>query len=167
MIHKIAKLSQRDHDTLQFHLGTRRPSGALAARALGREFTALGLSTLQLARIHEQALIALAPTHDFARTRNGLIRRAGNFFTAALLPLESVQRSARESLDHLLQRTETLRLHSAALAKGNRQLKQEVARRKAGEAAIRKGKEHYHRLFTQSQFMQKKLRHLARQVLSA
>ena len=164
---KAPELSQRYLAALRAHLGSRRPSGAAAARVLGREVMTLGFNTLDLARMHEQSLVALALSHDFANARNGLIRRAGNFFTEALVPVERVQRATRESLRQLQLRTETLRQHTAALAEGNRQLRREVARRKAGEEALKKGRERYQLLFVQSQFMQKKLRHLARQILSA
>ena len=69
--------------------------------------------------------------------------------------------------EHLRQRNETLRLHTAALAAGNRLLEREVARRKAGEVAIRQGKEQYHKLFLESQVMQKKLRQLTHQIITA
>lgn len=167
MTKKTPELSQRYLAALRTHLSARRPSDAAAARGLGRDVMTSGFDTLDLARMHEEALVALASSHDFANARNGLIRRAGNFFTAALIPVEKVHRATRESFKQLQERAETLRLHTAALAEGNRQLKREVERRKAGEAAVKKGKEHYHRLFVQSQLMQKKLRHLARQILSA
>ncbi len=164
---RAPELAQRYLTALREHLGSRRPSGAATARELGHEVMSGGLNTLELARMHEQALVVLAASHDFANARNGMIRRAGNFFTEALIPLEKVQRATRHSLKQLQQRAETLRLHTAALAAGNRQLKREVRRRKAGEEAVKKGKAHYQLLFVQSQFMQKKLRHLARQILSA
>jgi two-component system sensor histidine kinase DegS len=164
---KTPELSQRYLAALRAHLSTRRPSGAAVARGLGRDVMTSGFDTLDLARMHEQALVALASSHDLANARNGMIRRTGNFFTEALIPVEKVHRATRESFQQLQQRAETQRRHTAALVEGNRQLKREVGRRKAGEEAVKKGKEHYHRLFAQSQFMQKKLRHLARQILSA
>lgn len=128
---------------------------------------AAGFSVLDLARMHEQAVSSLTLSQETAAMRKNLVRRAGSFFTEALVPLEKNQRVARESFQQLQLRTATLRLHTAALAEGNRQLKREVARRKASEEAVRRGKEHYHQLFVHSQFMQQKLRHLTRQILHA
>lgn len=161
------QLAKRYLDALRVHLGSRRPSGAKAARELGRETLVAELGTSGLARMHELALVQLAASHDFARTRNGLIRRAGTFLAAALVPLEKTHRATRESLRHFQERAETLRLHTAAMARSNRDLRREVVRRKAGEAAVRRGREHYQVLFVESQFMQKKLRRLARQILVA
>jgi signal transduction histidine kinase len=67
----------------------------------------------------------------------------------------------------LQQHNETLRLHTAALASGNLRLEREVARRKAGERTIRQGKAKYKELFLKSQVMQRKLRQLTRQIISA
>ena len=158
---------QRYHAALRAHLGDRRPSGMAAARGLGRELMAAGFDTLALARLHEQALLPLASSHDFARTRNGLNRRAGNFFAAVLSPMEKIHRATRESVLHMKQRAETLRHHTAALTSGKRQLRREVARRKAGEDAVNKGFKDYRRLFMQSQSLETQLRHLARQLLTA
>jgi signal transduction histidine kinase len=163
---KSPDLSQRYIAALRAHLGARRPGGAAAARGLGRDVMSAGFGTLDLARMHEQALGALALSHDLAKAPAGLIRRAGNFFAEALIPLERVHQATRHSLEQSQERTAALRRHRATLAEGNRRLKTEVRRRRAGEAAVQRGKERYQRLFVQSQFMQKKLRHLARQILS-
>lgn len=162
-----ANLTARYLDSLRTHLATRRPTVVATARALGNAALAAGLDTLDLARMHEQALVALAESHDFARTRNGLIKRAGNFFTEALVPLEKNHRALRASIGQLEQRATTLRLHTAALAKSNRTLKREVQRRKAGEEAVRKAKDQYEQLFMESQLMQKKLRKLTHQIIAA
>ena len=162
-----ADLSSRYLLALRTHLELRRPRGALEARSLGREALATGLTSLDLARLHERALISLAGSHDLANSRNGLVTRAGKFYIEALVPFERVRRAATDSLLRLQSRTKLIRLHAAALAKGNRQLTREVARRRAGEAAVIKGRAELHRVFVESQVMQKKLRHLTRKVLSA
>lgn len=91
----------------------------------------------------------------------------GSRILTALHPLRADQRDAREANRHLKRRNHTLRLHTAALAKGSRRLEREVARRKVGEEALRKGKERYRQLFLESRIMQGKLRLLTRQIISA
>lgn len=154
------RLATRYLAALGTHLARPRPGPAAPAQGLGRAALAGGLVTLDLAIIHEQAMVALATTHDFAQTRNGALKRAGLFFTEALIPLELSQRDTRDT-------NRQLRLHTAALARGNRRLEREIARRKAGEAAIRQGRAHYQALFLESLVMQKKLRLLTRQIISA
>jgi signal transduction histidine kinase len=149
------------------HLTGSRARDCAAAQVLGRAALKEGLATLDIARMHEAALVALAASFDSSDKRSGLLRRAGGFFAQAILPLEKNQRVTRETNRSLRQRNETLRLHTAELAAGNRRLEREVARRKAGEATIRQGREQYRRLYLESQVMQKKLRQLTRQILSA
>jgi two-component system sensor histidine kinase DegS len=152
---------------LRQHLGPRGNADGAQARALGRAAVACGLGPRDLVAVHERAMITLAPKLDLADVRGGPIKRAGLFLTSAMIPLESAQRTTRTAIRNLGQRNATLRLHTAALARGNRRLAREVARREAGEATIIRGQEKFRALFLESQIMQKKLRHLTRQILSA
>jgi signal transduction histidine kinase len=162
-----ARLYARYLAALRTHLGHKSLGNGDSAQGLGRAALAGGLATLDLAVMHEQAVFALAASHDFASTHNGSLKMAGYFFTQALIPLEAAQRATRERNRHLQQHNRTLRLHTAALASGNLRLEREVARRKAAETTIRKGKAQYKELFLKSQVMQRKLRQLTRQIISA
>ena|ERR1035437_1319739 len=161
------RLSQRYLTALRTHLGNNRQGNGDRAQGLGRAVLVAGLAALDLAYMHDKAVIALASSHDFDNMRNGSMKRAGGFFAQALIPLEAAQRAMNESNRDLEQRNELLRRLTAALAKGNRQLEREIARRKAGEKEINAGKEHYQKLFIESQVMHKKLRHLTRQIITA
>lgn len=159
------RLSARYLTALRRHLNRKHPEPRNRAQSLGRSVLAAGLVTLDLAIMHEHAVVALAPAFDFAHTRNGALKRAGIFFTQALVPLELARRATHETNGQLRQRNETLRRHTAALARGNRRLEREVARREAGETALRQGRAHYHKLLRESQVMQRKLRQLTRQII--
>lgn len=160
------QLTKLYFEALESHLGSRR-SGRAVARALGIAAMESGCSALDLARMHAQALVPLAATHDLVKTRNGRMRRAGDFFTATLVPLERAHRATRGSLRQLEQKAAVLRLHRAALARSNRKLEREIARRKTGEVQIRRGQEHFKKLSSESLVMAKKLRLLTRQILTA
>jgi two-component system sensor histidine kinase DegS len=164
---KRAALSVRYRRALRAHLATKARKTSDRAQSLGRAALAGGLVTLDLAVMHEQAVVALASEYDFAGTRNGHLKRAGFFFTQALVPLEAAQRATRETISHLHQRNALLRAHTAALARANRRLGREIARRTAGEALIRQGAKQNRALYLESQSMQKKLRSLTRQIISA
>ena len=161
------RLSARYLAALRTHLGRKNSGNGDRAQSLGRAALTDGLATLDLAIMHERAVVALMASHDFGNGRNGMLKRAGLFFTQALSPLEAAQRATQETNRQLQERNATLRRLTAALARGNRQLQREIARRKAGEAAIRKGQEQYRALFLESQVMQRKLRQLTRQILLA
>ena len=125
------------------------------------------LETLDLARIHEQALITLVLPSYSPGTRDAMVRRAGTFFAEAITPIEKTHRTAREANVRLNQMIETLNRRSADLNDSNRQLKQEIAQRKSVEESLRKSEQHYSQLLEQSQHMQEQLRLLSRQLLLA
>ncbi len=152
---------------LSRHLHPKRSANGDRAQGLGRAALAAGVTTRELAEMHERAIVALASVYDFSDARAGAIKRAAFFFTQALVPIEAAERATRKANRLLRQHNETLRLHAAALAKGNRQLAREVELRKAGEAVIQKDKAQYQQLYLQSQIMQRKLRVLTRQIISA
>lgn len=66
------------------------------AQRLGRQAVSLGLETLDLALIHEQALLlAVAAAGDVSSaSRNDIVERAGKFFAEAILPMEATHRTA-------------------------------------------------------------------------
>jgi len=128
---------------------------------------ATGLETLDLARIHEQALIALVLPSYSPCTRGAMVRRAGTFFAEAITPIEKTHRTAREASVRLNQMIETLNRRSADLDDSNRQLKQETARCKSVEESLRKSEQHYSQLLEQSHRLQEQLRLLSRQLLVA
>ncbi len=161
------RLSSRYVVALRRFLSRKNLPGGNGPQNLGRAAVADGLATLDLAVMHERSLIALTSAHDVASLRNGTLKRAGLFFTEALIPMEEAERTTRSTNRQLRQNNATLRRMTTALASGNRRLLREIARRQAGEAAIRKGKEQYRSLFLESQLMQRKLRELTRQIISA
>ena len=152
---------------LRLHLHPKRPGNGDRAQGLGRAALAAGVTTRELAEMHERAVVALASVYDFSDFRAGAIKRAAFFFTQALVPIEAAERATRKTNRLLQQRNETLRLHTTALARGNRELAREVALRKAGEAVIQKDKAQYRQLYVESQIMQRKLRQLTRQIILA
>src|SRR5688500_2091242 len=159
-------LSSKYLRALRTHVSGALPAGD-SAQKFGRAVLASGFISRDLALMPEQALVALAANPDFATTDNGRIKRAGHFFTQALIPIETAQRATGITNRLLQQRNATLRLQAAALAKANARLKAEISRRKAGEVAIRSGKEQYKKLLAESQIMQLKLREVTRQIISA
>ena len=123
----------------------------------------LGLEILDLARIHEQALTAL----EFAKSKNGQIRRAEQFFDEAIIPIVETHRAARQNKVHLNRARETLGQRTEQLAANNRKLQRGVVRRKGLEdAAAKSGKEHK-KCLEESLELQRRLRQLTHRVLAA
>lgn len=166
MKRKSIALSRRYQAALRRHL--QRKSGATqrVTHELGRAAMSLGLETLDLARIHEQALVEAVSDYS-TEERDGIFQRAGTFFAEAITPIEETHRTAQEDQACLKRLNESLSHRAAELAASNRQLKQEILQRQAAEEALKKSEHHYRELLQQSGQMQEQLRHLSRQLLSA
>jgi signal transduction histidine kinase len=133
----------------------------LPALGLGRRAMALGLETLDLARIHERAVATL----ELSSSENGFIGRAEIFFTEAIIPIVETHRAARQSKVDLHRLNETLDRRTLELAAANRRLGQGIVRRKTVEAALKKSGAHYTRLLKDSLQLQEELRQLTHRVL--
>ena len=156
-------MSQRYVTALRKHL-KRGPSATLQpALGLGRQAVALGLETLELARIHEQALATL----EASLSKDGITKRAEIFFSEALTPIVETHRAARQSRMDLNRLNETLNRRTLELAATNRQLQRGILRRKSVEAALKKSGEHYARLLQDSLQLQEGLRQLTHQLLAS
>ncbi|MGA2221366.1 MAG: ATP-binding protein [Verrucomicrobiia bacterium] len=167
MKRKLTGLSRRYQAALRKHLKQGSQASSEPAQRLGRQAMATGLETLDLARIHEQALITLVLPSYSARTRDAMVRLAGAFFAEAITPIEKTHRTARDANVHLNKMIGTLNRRSADLADSNRQLKQEIVQRKSVEESLRKSERHYSQLLEQSHRLQQQLRLLSRQLLAA
>jgi signal transduction histidine kinase len=167
MKHDLTGWSRQYQAALREHLHRGGQSSSKLAPGLGRRAVTMGLQTLDLARIHEQALITLVlPTYS-AGIRKGIIQRAGKFFADAITPIETTHRIAREANVQMAQMNRTLRARSVELAASNRQLKKEIAQRRLAEESLQQSEQHYGRLLEQSRRMQEQLRLLSRELLSA
>jgi len=167
MTRKLTGLSRRYQAALRKHLKQGPRASSAPAQGLGRRAMTIGLETLDLARIHEQALITLVLPSYSPSTREAMVRRAGTFFAEAITPIEKTHRTAREGNGQLIQLNQTLHQRSVDLAASNRRLKQEIAQRKSVEESLRKSEQHYSQLLEQSRHMQEQLRLLSRQLLLA
>src|SRR5690349_4645998 len=125
MKYKLAALSRQYRAALRKHLHRGGQASSRLAPGLGRRAVTMGLQTLDLARIHEQALITLVLPAYSPGTRKGMVQRAGRFFADAITPIETTHRIAREANVQMAQMNRTLRARSVELAASNRQLKKE------------------------------------------
>jgi len=116
----------------------------------------------------KRAVATLASSYDFTNAAQRLFQAKGILFTQALIPLEAAHRATREANRELQRRNQTLRRAHRGLVPGQPPAAtRNRARRQAGQAALKKGREQYRTLFLESQVMQKKLHQLTRQIISA
>jgi hypothetical protein len=164
MKRKLSALSQQYLTALERHLNRGSQASLQAARGLGRQAVAMGLETLDVARVHEGALAIWKASR---RGGNGNAGRAEAFFTEAITPIEKTHRAALKANTRLSKLQKTLDRRTVDLALSNRFLKEGVARRKTVEKALKKGEKHSKRLLQESRLLQKHLQRLTHRILSA
>jgi len=160
------KFSRRYQKALLTHLKQGARGSLQPARGWGQQAQAAGLQTLDLAKLHEHILITQVLPNSPARQRDGLIRRAGMFFSEAITPLEKTP-PGKDTVLHLNKTVELLSQRTVELAASNVALQLEIVRRRAVEEALKKSEHHYSRLLAESDRLQQQLRQLSRQILQA
>lgn len=163
MRRKLIRLTQRYVVTLGKHLEQGRRASMQPALGLGRRAVVLGLETLELARIHEQAVTRL----ELSKKKDGFIKRAEVFFTEANTPIVETHRAARQSKNDLNRLNETLTRRTLELASTNRLLQRGIVRRKSVESALKKSGKRYNKLLKDSLHLQDGLRQLTYRVLAS
>ncbi len=136
------------------------------ALKLGRLSIAQGMETLDLALIHEQALIALALPIEVPAVRILTVKQAKVFFAEAIVPMEETHRLAQASNVRLNRLNRGLIRRTQEFAASNQRLKIEIARRRAGEKSLRESARQAKRMLAQSQRLQERLSLLSRRILS-
>ncbi len=163
MKRKLITLSHRYVTALRKHLKQGPRASLQPARKLGRQAVVAGLETLDVARIHEGALATL----EASSSRDGIIKRAEAFFAETITPIEKIHRAALNANARLNQMNNALDRRTADLTASNRSLKQSIVRRKTVERALRKSEDHSQKLLEESHRLQKHLRSLTHQILTA
>jgi signal transduction histidine kinase len=157
------RLTQQYVTALRSHLKSGPQTSLQPALRLGHSAAALGLDTLDLARIHEQALATL----ELSQTKNALTRLAGIFFTEANTPIEETHHAARQTRTDLTKVMAKLGKRTEELAASNRQLQRGVARRRAMEDDFAKRRQNHRKCLEESLELQNRLRQLTHRVLVA
>src|ERR1043165_999265 len=93
MRRKLFSLSRKYKVALKKHLKQGPRVSLHPARGLGQQAVALGLETLDVARIHEDALATL----EAGSKGDGVIRRAELFFAEVITPIENTHGAALEA----------------------------------------------------------------------
>src|SRR5512144_1492697 len=92
--HHSNRLLRRYSVALRRQLAPEASASVGPAERLGREAQAVGLGTLDPARIHVRALTSLQPARLSAGNSHGMVVRAARFFVAAVKPLDGARRTA-------------------------------------------------------------------------
>jgi signal transduction histidine kinase len=163
----LSKLSELYLAALRIHLKPGSKADMQPAVGLGRQAVAFGLETLDLARIHEQALKTWITLGHSSRPRERMVQRARFFFAEAIAPIEKTHRAALAADGQVSQLNQTLRRRTEESSASARHLKRGIVQRQATEEALKKSGKHCATLLEKSSRLQKHLRHLTHEILSA
>ena len=163
MKQNLIRLSQQYVTALRKHLKQGPQASLRPALRMGREAVALGLETLNLARMHEQALATL----ELSTGKNGFAKLAEIFFTEANTLIEETHGAARRNQAQLRRLQETLGRRTEELAVRNRQLARGAPRCRVMADACEKSGRRHHKSLTESLQLQNRLRQLTHKVLAA
>jgi signal transduction histidine kinase len=163
MKRKLIALSRQYAAALRKHLQQGPRVSVQPALALGCRAEFLHLETLDVARIHEAALATL----KIPDARNGLLKQAEKFFTEVITPIEKTHPAALNFNVRLSRLNAMLDRRTADLAASQRSLQRGIIQRKTVQRALRKSGAHSQKLLTESRRLERHLRRLTHQLLSA
>ena len=164
---ETALWSRRYHAALRKRLEHGPEPGPQRALGLGRQAVDLGMGTLDVARIHEQAVMTLVSSGASSRNRQRRIARAKSFFAEAVAPIEKTHPAVLEAQMRAGQLGESLRKRAAELAVSKRRLKRAIIRRQESEATLEKSRKDRARLVQESGRLRNRLRSRTREILWA
>ena len=163
---EIKDWSQRYQDAVCAFLRKGADADAKPAARLGRQAAALGLETLDVAKVHERALSATPPPKADAAGRRSRNAAAQRFFSETLVPIERTHRTARKAEDRVKELTRTLQQRKRETVASQRKLKQGIVRRQSAEAASHDVDVERVRLLKESDKLQQRLRYRLRRLMA-
>jgi signal transduction histidine kinase len=163
---KFSRLSGQYLAALRSHVEHGPQAGLQAAHEVGCLAVSIGLETLDLARIHEQAMATLVMPDCAATVQNEMTMRAAAFFAEAMTPIEKTHRTALAAIADLNQVNATLARRTMDLEDSNRELQRGIALRKVAVDSLEVSENQSATLLEEAGQLQKHLQDMARQILS-
>ncbi len=162
--HDAAGWSRAYEKALERHLSPSRGANLDPALRLGRRAAAIGLDTLDVAVVHERAMMARLRARAPAGVR--VVGRAKAFFAESIVPIEATHAAARKGELRVRRLTRSLSRRTVASLASSLRLKNVVGKRRTVEAALAKSRKNLTRLLRESARLQGRVRHRARRLLS-
>ena len=162
MKQRLSGLAERYLTALRTHLQQGPRARLSSASKLGRQAVALGLETLQMARIHEQSLAKLPAENQ----KPNAAKQADGFFNLVITPIFEAHDAVRQRNLHLSSLKEVLHQRTTELQATQLRMKQGVARSKVVEAAFLRHGKRQKRGLEESLKLQQHLRQLTHRVLA-
>jgi signal transduction histidine kinase len=164
---QIAAWSRRYQKALSRHLEKGSQDSLLPALKLGRQAVAMGLETLGLAAIHEQALKGLAAPNGSSGDKQRVVKRGKRFFAETLVPVERTRGTTLKTEAQVRQLAQTLQRSASEVSASAVHLERSITQRQAAEAALEKSDRSRSKLLKTSLCLQKEMRSKTHELLLA
>jgi signal transduction histidine kinase len=161
-----AEWSERYHTALRKYLGQGSGADLQPAARLGRAAVALRLETLDLARVHMQALAAAMSPDAPSVTRQRTIERAKDFFAEVVGLVERTHSTALKDAVNVVRLTRTLRRRTVEWSSSTRSLKRNILLRQGAEQALKKSDKRHAGVLDELHLLQKHLANLTHTCLA-
>ena len=162
----LANFADRYLMTLRKFTAAEREADLEQAYHLGRNAMVHQFGILDMARLHQNALLSLLPSLPASRQKEAL-SAAEVFFLQSLSPFEATHRGFQDTNRRLQELISVQQKRNRRLATVNSRLTEEIRRRRDTEAALRQSERHFRQLFGKARAMQESLRDLSNQILNA
>ena len=140
-------------------------SNAQATEDVGVNAVAMGLETLDMAKMHDEALASMNTSGQ--STDAATTKMASAFFDEVITPIEKTHSLAVDAAADLDQMKEKLGEQTKALADSKREIQQEVKDRGTAEAALKTSEKASGQLLRDSRLLEAHLQDMARKILAA
>ncbi len=164
---KIATWSRRYQKALSQHLEQGTQGSLLPALRLGGQAVALGLETLGLAAIHEQAVKSLAVSDGSCGNKRRDAKRAKRFFAETLVPIEKTHAATVKRNVKVRRLTQKLQQRAIEVSASTVHLESCITQRQAAEAVLKKSDQTRSKQLKTSIRLQEEMRSQMRDLLLA
>jgi len=161
------KLADQYQSALKTYFDQGQQASLLPARDLGRVAVATGLETLDLAKIHDQALAGLLGKDASSAMRDDLNRRGATFFTEAIVAIEATHPGAIIHGEDVALLKANLEQRQLDLANSRSELKQQIIVRQDAEATLDGSEQSSGQLLEDSRILERDLHDMAQKIISA
>ena len=160
-------LPTRYTEALHAHVMLSGDADFTTAHELGNEALAGELGTLDMAKIHDQALASLRTAELPPEVHGEVAALASRFFDEAINAIEQTRPDAPASAVDLKAVSDSLAQRSLDLAHSQSEVKREIVNRKSAEAALATSKAAAEALLAESLRLEAHLKDITRQTLTA
>ncbi len=162
----LNKLSANYLTALRAHLNADPQESMIAAQNLGLQAVALKLETLDIAKLHKEAVTALISPKWDAIKREVMTNRSQLFFNEVIKPIEDTHLAATESYIALNQVRLKLNQRTEELTESNKELQEGIQKHQESLKSLQASKRQFTKLLGESRQLEALLRSIAHRIFA-